>query len=123
MSRRFKFNHNQLTLPFGEGNSSALSYEAKEKAFWLLVSICLFSLALYIYGINTTAHNIAVREHLEREVVELNTKLSSLEFAYIEASNGITLETASQYGFREVKKPLYVSRDAYTGSLTFNTED
>ena len=120
MHRRIKFNENQLALPFGERRGVSISLETKQKAFWFLVSVCLFSLVLYIYAINATAHHIAVRQHLEGEATAAATNLSSLEFAYIELSNAVTIDVAAKHGFTEVKKPLYVSRDS-DDSLTLNT--
>ncbi|KKT14688.1 MAG: hypothetical protein UW76_C0027G0004 [Parcubacteria group bacterium GW2011_GWF2_44_8b] len=46
--------------------------------------------------------------------------LDSLEFAFVELKNNITIELAQDYGFKEVKTPLYVSRARPT-SLSFNT--
>lgn len=119
--RRIKINTNQLALPFGKGRELSISYDQREKAFWFLALISLLSLGVYFYAINSTAHSIAMRQHLEREVADLSTELSSLEFAAIELRNSITIELAEQHGFKEVKKPLYVSRDR-EDSLTLNSE-
>lgn len=120
MHKRFISNQNQLHLPFSEGGARALSLEDRQRYFWYIVSVALCALAIYIYAINATAHNIAIRQNLEREVAQMNAHLSSLEFASIELKNAITIETAREYGFAEVKEPLYVSRNA-SDSLTLNT--
>lgn len=120
MSRRFKISHNQLALPFGEIDTRNISFEDRQRFFWLLVSISVFSLFIYVYAINATAHNIAIRQNLEREVADIGVRLSSLEFASIELKNAVTIETAHAYGFKEVRQPLYVSR-GISSSLTLNT--
>lgn len=120
MTRKHTINDNQLSLPFSQARELTASLENREKAFWTLVFISLASLAIYIYAINAAAHHIAVRQNLEREVAEQNAALSSLEFAVIELKNNVTIETAREFGFSEVKKPLYVSRDTES-SLTLNT--
>ena len=120
MSKKFKFNTNQLSLPFSNKSGRALAIEDRQKAFWFLVSVSLCSLLVYVYAINAAAHHIAVRQNLEREVAETNARLSSLEFATIELKNSVTIETAHEYGFTEVKEPLYVSRGS-AESLTLNT--
>lgn len=120
MTKRNVTNFNQLYLPFGEKSSRALSLEDRQKAFWFLVSVSVFSLFIYVYAINAAAHHIAVRQNLEREVAQMESHLSSLEFASIELKNSITIETAREYGFAEVKEPLYVSRNTLN-SLTLNT--
>ena len=111
---------NQLALPFGERRSIALSYESRQRFFWFMAGACLFSLILYIYAIEATARNVALRANLETRVAEAEGSLSTLEFAYIQLKNGVSIETARQYDFEEVRTPLYVSRDN-PDSLTLNT--
>lgn len=120
MRRKIQLNLNQLALPFSEGNSKALSLEGRERFFWGLVSVSLCSLLIYVYAINAAAHHIAVRQNLEKQVERLNGDLSVLEFETIALKNGVTMEVATNYGFSEVREPLYVSRDA-ENSLTLNT--
>ncbi len=120
MNKRGNINHNQLFLPFDQNDSRAISIEGRQKAFWFLASVSLFSLFIYVYAINATAHHIAIRQNLEREVSQMEGRLGSLEFVSIELKNSITLETAREYGFTEVREPLYVSRDSLS-SLTLNT--
>lgn len=102
--------------------TKTISYDNRIRFFWVLVAISILSLFIYIYAINATARNIATRQGLERQIAKISTGLDSLEFAYIELKNNITIEIALQHGFREVSSPLYVSR-ARAASLTFNTLD
>lgn len=97
------------------------SIEDRQRFFWFLAGICFFSLILYIYAIEATARNVALRANLETRVAEANGQLSSLEFAYIELKNNVSIELARSYGFEEVGSPLYVSRST-ANSLTLNTE-
>jgi hypothetical protein len=122
MSRKTFYNENQLTLPFSQGRSRAISYDSRERAFWLLVLGSLLSLAVYVYAINATAHNIAMRQHLEREVAQHRAELGTLEFERIAQKNAVTLEVAQAYGFSEVARPLYVARGGSTSALSFNTK-
>lgn len=119
--KNLNLNQSQLSLPFGEKSGRTLSYEDRGKAFWFLISCLLLSFGLYIYAVNATAHHIAVRQNLEREVGELASHIGTLEFATIEMRNDITMERATELGFTEVRKPLYVSRTPNT-ALTLNTE-
>ncbi|MEK7175890.1 MAG: hypothetical protein AAB695_00755 [Patescibacteria group bacterium] len=120
MSRKIIISENQLALPFRERGTRVLSFEDRRRFFWFLAGICFFALVLYIYAIEATARNIAMRANLETRVAEAEGKLSSLEFAYIELKNNVSIELARLYGFEEIKTPLYVSRDA-ANSLTLNT--
>jgi len=101
--------------------TKTISYDKRARVFLILTGIFLLSICTYIYAINVTARHIAERQELEREIVSLGADLSSLEFAYIELKNSITLEKASELGFKEVRGPLFVSR-AQSVSLTLNTE-
>ncbi|MDO8424231.1 MAG: hypothetical protein Q7S54_01300 [bacterium] len=120
MSRRINISENQLSLPFSQRGARTISYDQRIRFFWFLAGVAICSLALYIYAIEATARNVALRENLETRVTEAESKLSSLEFAYIKLKNNVSMELAHQYGFREASSPLYVSR-SYQGSLTLNT--
>lgn len=87
-----------------------------------MVGISVLSLFAYIYGINATARNIALRGNLESQVIESSANLGALEFAYIQLKNDISLELAYALGFKEANNPLYVSRNK-DASLTLNTEN
>ena len=120
MSKRTIFNHNQLSLPFGEMSVRTISYDQRVRFFTILIAISALSIFAYIYAINATARNIAIRQNLERQIADVSMKLDSLEFAYIELKNNVTMELAYQYGFHEATTPLYVSRTRPV-ALSFNT--
>lgn len=90
------------------------------RIFIILVLISLASFIIYIYAIQTTTRNVARGQEAERMIAKMTTDLDSLEFAYIEVKNNVTIELANTYGFREVNNPLVVSR-ASSASLSFNT--
>ncbi len=98
-----------------------ISYEDRVRTFWFLASVCLISLGAYVYAVNSTTRNVALRSELERQVTNLNAELAGLEFEYIKLKNEVTLEVAKELGYQEVRKPLYISRNS-THSLSFNTE-
>lgn len=101
--------------------STYIGYNNRVRFFWILTAVSLLSLFVYIYAINATARNIALRQNLERQIAKTSANLDSLEFAYVALKNNVTIELAYQYGFQEVKNPLYVSRTRTT-SLSFNTQ-
>jgi len=100
--------------------TKTISYHNRVRFFWSLVAISILSLGVYVYAINTIARNVASRQDLEKQIVKMRAGLDSLEFAFVELKNNITIELAQDYGFKEVKTPLYVSRARPT-SLSFNT--
>ena len=97
------------------------TYHNRAYFFWILVTVSILSLSVYIYAINTTARNVALQQVLEKQMAKVSASLDPLEFAYIELKNNITIELAHDYGFRETKSPLYVSRLRAT-TLSFNTQ-
>ncbi len=101
--------------------TKTITYDHRVRYFWLLVGIAVLSIFTYIYGISATAKNIAMRESLEDQIIEVTANLNALEFQYIALKNNITLDLAYSYGFREAKSPLYISRTGST--LSFNTEN
>lgn len=99
--------------------AKAISYDNRANIFWFIVSLSLLSLFVYFYAIHSIARSTAMRQNLEAQVVDAAGRIGTLEFAYIELKNNITSEVAESYGFKEARKPLYVSRT--TGSaLTLN---
>ena len=100
--------------------TKTISWDARVRTFWTLVSICVLCLILYIYAVNVTIRNTVARQDLEGEVAQLAVEQSSLEFAYIERKHNINIEVAHAYGFRDTA-PLYVSRTSAT-ALVLNTD-
>ncbi|MDO8729170.1 MAG: hypothetical protein Q7K26_04800 [bacterium] len=95
-------------------------YNQRVRLFWVLVSISILSLFVYIYAINAIARNVAVSQDLEKKMTNISTNFNSLEFKFIELRNKVTMELAYQHGFQEVKYPLYISKTR-SSSLSFNT--
>lgn len=122
MKRKINISEDQLTLPFGQMSARAISFDDRTKAFWFMTSVCLLSLGVYVYAINSTARNVAMRAELERSAAEISAELATLEFQYIALKDDVTIELAHVYGFQEVKEPLYVSRGGEKNSLSFNTQ-
>jgi hypothetical protein len=120
MNKRINSNFNQQSLPFGESKARAITLEDRQRVFWFLAGASALSIFIYIYAVNATAHHLAVRQNLESEVSEMSSEISRLEFEAIALRNDVTIDTARQLGFTEVKEPLYVSRTS-AGSLTLNT--
>lgn len=97
-----------------------ISYDNRVRFFWIMVVVSILSLSIYVYAVNATARNIVVRRDLEKQITSVSSSLNSLEFAYIELRNNITIELAYLYGFKEVRNPLYISR-TNPASLSYNT--
>ncbi len=99
-----------------------ISYDQRVCFFWLLAAVSIISFFVYIYAINAIARNIAVKQGLERQIANMSANFESLEFAYIELRNNVTVELAYQRGFQEARSLLYIPR-ARPQSLSFNTSN
>lgn len=97
----------------------AISYEQRANFFWFMVCASILSLFIYFYSVSAMARNTAIRQNLEAQLADTGGRIGGLEFSYIELKNSITSELAHQYGFREIRNPLYVSRNA-ANSLTLS---
>ncbi len=100
--------------------TKVLPYDTRVKLFWTLALIFVVSLVLYVYGVNATVRNTVVRQNLESEVGSMTTKISEMEFSYINLKNHVNIELAYSRGYEDVTKPLYVTRGT-SRSLSYNT--
>jgi hypothetical protein len=100
--------------------AAIISYDARARLFWSLLFISLAALGLYIFSVNAAIRNTANRQALETEVSQLNSELGTLEFRHIELKNSVSIDMAYEYGFKEVKSAIYVSRTP-ASALTLNT--
>jgi hypothetical protein len=98
-----------------------ISYDNRAIFFWILVGVSILSLCVYVYAIQVTARHIAKRQVLEEKIAEISSNLNSLEFAYIDLKNSVTIEMAYDHGFQEIRNPLYVSRTR-PASLSLNSK-
>lgn len=99
--------------------AKTISIESSANLFWFMVGVSILSLFVYFYAINSIARSTALRQNLEARVTDAAGRIGALEFSYIKLKGTITSEVAASYGFKEVRKPLYVSRAAGS-ALTLN---
>ncbi len=88
----------------------------EEKAFFLLVTLILFSVSLYIYFISGTILSVVDRTSASSEIKILNTKVSTLESEYMSSLDTTTnLEEVKKMGYSEISKIDYISRSTTLG--------
>ncbi len=85
-----------------------LQLHREKTIFWSLLGILVISAFFYMYFINTTVHNIVVRQNLESEASTLTLALGNQEFQYIKARNSVTLQLAYSLGFKDVREKSFV---------------
>jgi len=83
----------------------------KEKTiFWGLLGIIFICACFYMYFINTTVHNVVLRQNLESESSKLTLQIGSQEFEYIKKRNQINLALAHSMGFKETSVKAYITK-------------
>ena len=95
--------------------------QLEKKIFWFLAGVIGISSMLYVYLVNQTILNIVMRENVESEMVDLESKISELEFEYITLKNDINIDYAYSIGFVDVEKVKFASRKLSTQSLSVNS--
>ena len=67
--------------------------------------------------------NVLLREEIEESMLVVNSEISTLEFAYLEEKNRITLDFAYDRGFHDIKNKEFVTRKSVLGAqLTLSNE-
>ncbi|MFH1472987.1 MAG: hypothetical protein ABIF06_01050 [bacterium] len=87
-----------------------ISYNYRTRTFWFLILVLISLTLIQVYAVSATTKNVALRQNLEKQVLNMTTQQSSLEFAYINLKNEVSLEVAREIGFKEAKNPTFVSR-------------
>ena len=73
-----------------------------QKYFMILVSVIGLCLSLYVFFIWNTISNTLTRQRAEKEIAQLQTKVSELEFSYVSLTSSMTLQKAKTLGFVEL---------------------
>ena len=90
--------------------SRVLSLHTHIELFWIMGFISLSCIAMYMYFIKETIHQVAERQVYEQELSERTAKIGELEFEYISLSNTIDLALAKELGFEESNPKAFVSQ-------------
>ena len=88
-----------------------LQLNREKTIFWTLLGALFLCAGFYIYLINSTIHNVVVRQNLEKEAAQLTLKIGVEDFQYITMRNAITLPLAYSLGFKEVSVKTFVFRN------------
>ncbi len=91
-----------------------LQLNSEKRIFWGLLGALLLSACFYIYFINSTVHNVVLRQNLESELSQLSLSIGSQEFEYIAKKSSVTLETAYALGFKDTENKSYLARNPDT---------
>ena len=85
----------------------------KEKTiFWSLLGILFLCAGFYMYFIQTTVHNVVLRQNLEDETSQLSLEIGNKEFQYITKRNEVTKDLAYSLGFKDVSAKTFISKNS-----------
>ncbi len=89
--------------------------KVSEPIFWALVISLVCASALYVYYIQKAVRNVVATDTYKEHIASINSKLSDLEFSYINSVEGVTLDTAKSLGFQSAsERTVFVTRE-HTG--------
>ncbi len=88
-----------------------------QKLFWFLVVLIVLLSIAYVYFVNSSIINVALRDDHEEEISVVQTQITSLVTEYLALSSLIDFDQAVLLGFAEAKdKNDFVARQS--GSIT-----
>lgn len=97
--------------------------DLNKKIFWSLLALLVVLFGLYGYFISKSIVNVLVREEVEQNIVATNSEISSLEFAFLEQKNTISLNFAYERGWKDINRKEFVARNSELGNrLTLNNK-
>jgi len=86
------------------------------------VAMLALTVMSYVYLVNAATFDTAKSQKLSEEISVVQSEISELEFAYIEKTKSISLNSAAQYALvpnKKESKKILVSRDSNV-RLTLN---
>ena len=87
---------------------------------WSSLVALFVTFGMYIYLVNKTVFNVVARQNAERQIADLNSKVSDMEFKSMALKDTVTLEKAHELGFTEVTAINFVTPKAPAKNLSFN---
>jgi hypothetical protein len=93
----------------------------EKKAFWVLVSIAVLAIGVYIYCICASVANIVLRKETSIELSTVSSHVGNLESEYLQRKTSLNKEYAESLGFTDIQHTAFVSKVSTNDtSLTFN---
>ena len=77
--------------------------------FWLFTCLLLLTTSMYVYLVNTAAVNGVRWGDAEQELGSLGATVSELESKYLSLKRSVTLATAYEKGFEDVRTVTFIN--------------
>lgn len=101
--------------------SKFLAKKKHPKITFMLFSAIIFCVVLYTYSAFKTTENAFKKTAVMKKISAVSSLIGESESEYLNLKNSINLETAYSMGFKDVKNPRYLSRQAL-GKVTLRNE-
>lgn len=85
-----------------------------ERQVWILGSVASALVFVYLLLVGTTVYNTLGRQRAEREIAEVTSKLSEMEFSYLNLKAKVNLELAREMGFVETDNVIVAKKENNT---------
>jgi hypothetical protein len=95
-----------------------ITYVEERKVFWILISLALLLIGLYLYFVSVSVVNVLMREEAVLKTASLHSRISVLEAHYLREQDKITENLAEELGFVAVSKKHFVARAPVGRGLT-----
>lgn len=92
--------------------------EAEKVLFFILLFVLCVTAIGYAYFVNKTVLNVVARKDTAAEIEQLRSRLSDLEFSYLQKKDTVNRELAREYGFVEITEATYVAKTQDENRLT-----
>ena len=89
----------------------------QKRIFFALAAAILSVSLLYVYFMSASVVHIVSRQHVEKRITDLSSRISELEQSYMSLSKEITRSYARDLGFDEPAAVSYTSRDAFAADV------
>ncbi len=94
--------------------------KSKKETWIIALGGVLFALiGLYLYFLSVSIIHVVIRQEVNQNIKEVNSKIASLESSYIEAQHSLSASVATLDGYNKAEKKVYINRKA--SSLVLNT--
>jgi hypothetical protein len=93
---------------------------SKKETWIIALGGILFALiGLYLYFLSVSIVHVVIRQEVNQNIKEVNSKIASLESSYITAQHRLSASVATLEGYSKTENKVYINRKA--SSLVLNT--
>lgn len=101
-----------------EATISRINNINRKSIFWVLLSLLLLLLGLYLYFVTQTIINTATYEKVEKSIAVLDSNLSELEAESIALKRKVDLDLVEKLGYKEVANVKFIDRNLINQTLS-----